>query len=126
MNMGSIEIGIKVFKHRLVMAIRDGVLAAVNSPDSVSAATGIPVQELGIISDLREDQRTALAKIISGAIDVGIDHFLYGLDNQPEGLRVFYFEVQLNEEGMLLLSDGKPQLSDMSRYDQDGLPKEEK
>jgi hypothetical protein len=123
--MHSHENAIRNFRRRLVLAIRDGVLSAVAHPKGFSAETGIPVQELGTIADLRDDQRAALAKVMAWAVDEGIFHFLYGLDNQADGLEIRQFAQCLNEEGMYRMSDRSEALSAMSRFDQDGSPKAE-
>jgi len=125
--MNPTDIGIKNFRKRLVVAIRDTVLAYVNSPADISRMTGIPAAELGSIADLSEDQRQTVAVVVARALDEGLHHFLYGLDNQADGFEIRYNGAQLNPEGLDRLADtGLPSFGEESRFfDADGVPKKE-
>jgi hypothetical protein len=124
-NNESRKSGGEVLVSRLVVAIRDGVLSTINDPEGVTALTGIPKQELGPIDDLRDDQRAALAKLIAWSVDVGIAHFLSGLDDEPDGLELHYNGVCVND-GSCSLPDSSVAISDWSRFDRDGAPKPKK
>lgn len=118
------ELGIKNFRRRLAFGIRDTVLLQLNSPNSISKMTGIPVSELGVISDMSDDERQSLLMIVARAVDTGIHHFLYGLDNQADGFVIKYNNDTLNEEGLYLLSnDDLPPISEESIFDAKGIEK---
>jgi hypothetical protein len=124
--MNPTDIGIMNFRRRLVVAIRDTVLAYVNSPADISRMTVIPAAELGSIADLSEDQRQTIAVVVARALDEGLRHFLYGLDNQAGGFEIRYNGAQLNQEGLDRLADTElPSFAEESRFDADGVPKPE-
>jgi len=124
--MNSTDIGIKNFRKSLVVAIRDTVLAYVNSPTDISRMTGIPAAELGALADMSEDQRQSIAVVVARALDEGLWHFLYGLDNQADGFEIRYNGVQLNTEAFYRLTDTElPSFAEESRFDADGVPKRE-
>jgi hypothetical protein len=117
------ELGIKQLRHRLAVAIRDTVLDRLHNPRSIAAMTGVPEAELGTVSDLRADERAALIHVVANGIDAGIAHFLYGLDNQPDGLRVLFGDEELNPESLCCLTSGQPPIAMESRFDELGNPK---
>ena len=117
------QTGIRNLKLRLAVSIRDAVLMAVVSPNDLATLTGIPRQELGTIADLRDDQRVALAGLMARVVDDGIHKFLYGLDNQPDGLEVRYQGQLLNDETCCLPDDNVP-IWQFSQFGRDGLPKQ--
>lgn len=86
--------------------------------------TGIPREELGVLADLRDDERQSLVSAVAQMIDQSIQHFLYGLDNQPDGIEVRYNGDLLNEESAYQLSDPElPPIADESLFDINGVPR---
>lgn len=117
--MGNKQIGIKNFRWRLVVAIRDCILRAVDDPRSEAHKRNIPVAELGPIADLSDDQRAAFKTMLAHITDEGIYQFLYGLDNQPDGFVINHSGIRLNGEEFALSSRERP-LSDESAFDESG------
>ncbi len=114
------ELGVRNFRCRLAVAIRDGVLNALDNPASEATYRNIPLAELGPVAELTADQRTEWKKLIAGIIDRGIHHFLYGLDNQADGFEIRYEGALLNDEGTYPLSSAGASLADVSEFDAEG------
>lgn len=120
------ELGIENFRRRLAFGIRDSVLSKLNSPSGTSKITGIPTDELGVLSDLRDDERQSLISVIAPMLDQAIDNFLYGLDNQADGFEIRYNGDLLNEEPLYQLSNPKlPPIAAESQFDANGQPRKE-
>lgn len=123
-SMNNQELGIKNFRRRLAFGIRDTVLLQLNNPKCTSDMTQIPVSELGVISDISDDERQSLLLFVARAVDAGIHHFLYGLDNQPDGFVIKYNGDTLNKDGLYLLSNQDlPPISQESLFDDNGNKK---
>lgn len=123
--MNGLETGIRNFRRRLVVGIRDTVMASINNPQGFARMIGIPAAEMGTVADLTPDQRQALAAIVARAVDQGFHHFLYGFDNQADGFEIRYDGTILNEEGLYHLTDSAlPPFADESEFDAAGAPKQ--
>jgi hypothetical protein len=121
--MSNREAGVRSFRKRLAVGIRDTVLSSINDLAGLSRMTGIPEPELGLLADLREDERQALACVVARGLDHGIFHFLYGLDNEP-GFKISYEGVTLNrDERYDLTNKGLPPIWNESAFDESGSPR---
>lgn len=117
------DTGIRIFRNRIDSTIRQSVLSVVWGQRFV--ATDISAQEEGIIAALTVDQQRALAKVMARAVDIGIQGFLGGLDDEPDGIELRYGGELLND-GSCDLGDGNIPVSPSSQFNQDGSPKANK
>ncbi len=123
MRMNNRRLGIKNFRKRIAIAIRDDIFRVFDDPSSEAINRNIPLMELAPVAELSPEQRTEWKKFIAGIIDRGILHFLYGLDSTADGFEIRYYGEVLNNDGDYLLSDISTSISDESQFDSEGCRK---
>ena len=74
--------------------------------------------------DLTEPEKEKVSPIIVKSRDQAIESFIYGIEDEPVGVEIFYNKAKLNDESYEMQQAFESlDLTEFSRFDSNGKPK---